>query len=795
MKIKFWGTLFIMLLLFFLSACNAKEYEIEFVTNGGTEIANQMIKDGDTITLHSTLKEGYTFLGWYTDELLEEPFNETDKIESDLVLYAKWELDIFSISFESNVGLTIENLLIHIESSIELPIPNVDGYVFEGWYLDEIFIVPFSLDDFTLNNCTLYAKWIPNTYTISFVTNSDLIIESFELDFDEDFIAEDLTNSLFYRFDGWYLDENFNEAFDPESRPASAITLFAKWAIDYPLAYQKLTDFESIEIEYFGISQDFSIQITENIIYVNVYSHIDEDYEIYYIRKEEGLTLVYYKSSSDSCWSDELIEIDFFELVIIALVNPIMGLIPTSIDDGSYEYVNGQFNLDNHYLENLNDNFNDLYYLFDMGYVNPAQLVSHHLNVQSDFIELIYHIEDYQSPIIIKLSQIDQVVIPSVEFNVCHPNSTNMQGVYQHKILVGTSLPTSGMFAMIGVPVLSGMQAYFNHINSLGGINGRLIELIHYDNQFDPTLGLMQVESLINEDKVFGLVGLLGTSLVNVTTQLIKQSGIPSVYPMSSSSASYSEIGEGWSIFPVQPTNYYEGQQLAMRAITELVYGNNQTSPLAANAKIGVIYNQDLNNLELYEGIKSILDNSQLTVYYANITANSDISSIISVLKSEGITSLIIAIQGNSFEQIIQSMISQSLNVPVFTTYTNANPFSVYRNPVFPIFANTWLDILSDKGQVELLEFIDIMIEQGFSEYRYSPYAISGYLAAYVFVEGLKRVGDIPLTWGNYMSAMEIDVIEIPMAGVLDYSNGSRKGASLHVLKYNNLTNSFDYYK
>ena len=63
-------------------------------------------------------------------------------------------------------------------------------------------------------------------------------------------------------------------------------------------------------------------------------------------------------------------------------------------------------------------------------------------------------------------------------------------------------------------------------------------------------------------------------------------------------------------------------------------------------------------------------------------------------------------------------------------------------------------------------------------------YAIAGYIAAKVFVDGLERVGEGELTWETYIAALEDGPIDIPMGGTVDFSDGKRWGiASMALLK------------
>ena len=67
-------------------------YVVTFDTNGGSSVNNQIIKKGNKISVLPTPeKEGYVFAGWFKNEALTVPFSISDKINSRLTLYAKWD--------------------------------------------------------------------------------------------------------------------------------------------------------------------------------------------------------------------------------------------------------------------------------------------------------------------------------------------------------------------------------------------------------------------------------------------------------------------------------------------------------------------------------------------------------------------------------------------------------------------------------------------------------------------------------------------------------------------------------
>jgi ABC-type branched-subunit amino acid transport system substrate-binding protein len=76
------------------------------------------------------------------------------------------------------------------------------------------------------------------------------------------------------------------------------------------------------------------------------------------------------------------------------------------------------------------------------------------------------------------------------------------------------------------------MKAYFDYVNDNGGVNGRKITLVIKDDQYIPTTAVAKANELILKDKVFALVGTLGTAstkAISASTQLAKR-GIPSLF-------------------------------------------------------------------------------------------------------------------------------------------------------------------------------------------------------------------------------------------------------------------------
>jgi ABC-type branched-subunit amino acid transport system substrate-binding protein len=372
-----------------------------------------------------------------------------------------------------------------------------------------------------------------------------------------------------------------------------------------------------------------------------------------------------------------------------------------------------------------------------------------------------------------------------------------VQGVTDTTIKVGNTAATSGGYSAIGVPFNDLIKAVFKEVNDKGGIGGRTIEFVTYDDQFDAVQGKAYTEKLIEEDKVFALVGHFGTPTVGATINMIQDYGLPMVYAATGINALYFEESVGNPVLAVQPIYKTDGRLMTARAIKEKLYGANQDQALPANAKIGVLYTNDDVGNSIKEGV---------TIEAAKLGKTNDMTyEIVSdldtaktaILKFQmaGVQSIILAMNQVPFAYSLTALHQQQFNVPVFTSYVNADVTAVDHTQYHvdrPIYTNAWVDVYSTSGQLDVLAFVDTVNQADLdltTKYAYysNSFAIAGYIAAKVFVEGLKRVEEagVDLTFASYIAAMENGPINIPMGGTVDFSNGHRWGIdSMSLLKY-----------
>ena len=99
------------------------------------------------------------------------------------------------------------------------------------------------------------------------------------------------------------------------------------------------------------------------------------------------------------------------------------------------------------------------------------------------------------------------------------------------EIKFGASLPLGGINQNLGEEVVVGVKAYFNHINAKGGIKGKKIKFIYYDDKYEPEITITNTNKLLKEDRVFSLFSFVGTPTVKKILPLVEDTDIPFIAP------------------------------------------------------------------------------------------------------------------------------------------------------------------------------------------------------------------------------------------------------------------------
>ena len=230
----------------------APTYAVTLNTNGGT--INNGNVTGYTYGVGATLPAaddmtytGHTFKGWYDNEnLTGSPVTAIGGAETGNKEYwAKWEINPYTITFDTNGGSEIAPITQDYGTEITAPDnPTRKGYTFKGWDKE----IPKTMP---AENITVKAQWEINRYTITFDTAGGSEIAPITQDYGTNITAPADPTREGYTFIGW--DREI-----PKTMPAENITVTAQWEINqYTITFD--TNGGS---EIAPITQDYGTEIT-----------------------------------------------------------------------------------------------------------------------------------------------------------------------------------------------------------------------------------------------------------------------------------------------------------------------------------------------------------------------------------------------------------------------------------------------------------------------------------------------------------------------------------------------------
>ena len=211
-------------------------FTVTLDARNGEAVTTLSAKDGETVTLTTPTKEGYNFLGWYTEENGGgERWFDSKAIIQNLTLYANWQ-ELFSVVLDSQNGETPVTVSIGNNDKLTLPSPEKDGLSLYGWYSQANGNGELWTDDLAVTKAmTLYAAWaielvydgngIPLKYNKKDVLSySNLVVVNAEVTLDAP------TNDVF-NFDGWYTERTGGQKFNTSLSFDRNTTLYAHWTL------------------------------------------------------------------------------------------------------------------------------------------------------------------------------------------------------------------------------------------------------------------------------------------------------------------------------------------------------------------------------------------------------------------------------------------------------------------------------------------------------------------------------------------------------------------------------------
>ena len=343
-------------------------------------------------------------------------------------------------------------------------------------------------------------------------------------------------------------------------------------------------------------------------------------------------------------------------------------------------------------------------------------------------------------------------------------------GVTEHDIRIGSSLALSGHASFLGTQTLLGAMSYIKHVNDQGGVHGRLLHLISYDDGYDPPQCVANTQKLIIQDKVFALFCYVGTPTTVKIIPLVDEARIPLLGMFTGANALREPFHR--YIINVRASYYQETTEAVRRFVEDL-----------GLTKIAVFYQYDAygfdglkgteialkqyglapvargsylrGTLDVEEGLERIVASGAQAVVM--IGTYEPCAKFINLAKQQGFDPLFHNVSFVGAEELARRLPPDSDNV--FVTQVVPPPESPESQT-----------LLWGAG-----EYIDLL-KKYYPAERPNSVGLEGYINAKVLVEGLRRAGP-HLNRERFIDALEsIRDFSLGIANTLDFSPTDHQG-------------------
>ncbi|MBI3286163.1 MAG: ABC transporter substrate-binding protein [Burkholderiales bacterium] len=302
-------------------------------------------------------------------------------------------------------------------------------------------------------------------------------------------------------------------------------------------------------------------------------------------------------------------------------------------------------------------------------------------------------------------------------------------GAQSNEIVIGQSTALTGILAELGTAHTAGAKAYFDYVNSQGGVNGRKLRFVVLDDAYDVARSVANARQLIEKEKALVLFGMLGTQANTALLPLLEERAIVNFAPITGTEAVRTPLNR--HIFNIRAGYGVETEKiiahLSVRGIS----------------KVGVVYQNNAFGKEGLAGVEQAAHKYQLKLS-AVVSLNNDSSDLeqaVGAMSAAELQAIILVTAGKPSSDFIKAYNQKTKGVQYFALSVLASQASVNalgKDGVgvivsqvlpFPFSATTGL----------VRDYQKIMNKMGVKEYSYV--GIEGFLDAKVLVEGLKRSG------------------------------------------------------
>ena len=309
-------------------------------------------------------------------------------------------------------------------------------------------------------------------------------------------------------------------------------------------------------------------------------------------------------------------------------------------------------------------------------------------------------------------------------------------GVTPAKIVLGQAAVLSGPAAQLGLQMRNGIKTYLDHVNAAGGVYGRMLELVSEDDRYEPSVAPAASKKLIQEHKVFALLGYVGTPTGAAHLPVTTQARVPLVGMFTGAEILRLPINR--YVFHVRASYYDETEKIVEQVVStggkkiSVFYQNDaygeagrKGTELALTKRAMKIHSNgtvERNTLKVEEAVKTIHSSEPDAIVM--VGAYAACAEFIRQMKKTG--------SGATFYNV------SFVGSKALADALGAEGSGVAISQVVPFPWASSVPVVK--------EYQALAKKAGYSDYNFS--AMEGFLTAKVMVEGLRRAGKNPTREG-----------------------------------------------
>lgn len=336
-------------------------------------------------------------------------------------------------------------------------------------------------------------------------------------------------------------------------------------------------------------------------------------------------------------------------------------------------------------------------------------------------------------------------------------------GVTGTEVVVGMSNALTGPASALGTRLKAGALAYLQKVNAAGGVHGRKIRLVSYDDGYEPDRAAAMTQKLIQQDQVFALFGFVGTPTSTAVLPLVSKEGVPYVAPFTGAEFLRNPVNK--VVFNVRASYFDETEGMVERLTRDL-----------GVKKIGIFIQDDAYGNAGKAGVMRALVKNNLTLageakYKRNTV---DVDAAVAALKAAGPEAVVMVGTYKACAAFVKKargagFQAKFLNVSFvgtsdFISEAGADGEGVYITQVMPSPDDATLPLVR-QYQADMKA-----ADAAATDYT----SLEGYIDAVVLVEVLRKAGP-NLTRAAFLAAFE--GLQADLGGVkVEYSARSHQG-------------------